>query len=133
VVHRQRNTGYQYEFLIFCAASPSEGLAIQASYAAGVTMVAAAGNTGGSVGYPAAYGETIAVSASDDNGAIAGFSSRGHNLLNILSIWQTPGYNNFVDRGRYHPAPIFITRTIFNQAPATSLRYHPELRFFRHQ
>jgi subtilisin family serine protease len=43
----------------------------------GLIIVAAAGNSGGSVGYPGAYPETIAVSASDSNDALAGFSSRG--------------------------------------------------------
>ena len=40
--------------------SSSETLAIQAAYNAGIVMVAAAGNSGGSVGYPAAYWQTIA-------------------------------------------------------------------------
>ena len=74
--------------------SSSEQMAIQAAYAAGVVMVAAAGNTSGSVGYPAAYGETIAVSASDASDAIAGFSSRGTEVdliapgVNILSTYK---------------------------------------------
>lgn len=57
-------------------------------------MVAAAGNTGGSVGYPAAYGETIAVSASDASDAIADFSSRGPEVdliapgVDILSTYR---------------------------------------------
>ena len=51
--------------------------AILSAYEAGVTIVAAAGNTGGSVIYPAAYPEVIAVSATDENDQIASFSSRG--------------------------------------------------------
>jgi subtilisin len=43
----------------------------------GVAIVAAAGNSGGSVGYPAAYDDTIAVAASDAGDKIAEFSSRG--------------------------------------------------------
>lgn len=43
----------------------------------GLIVVAAAGNSGGSVGYPGAYPETIAVSAADSNDALAAFSSRG--------------------------------------------------------
>lgn len=43
----------------------------------GVVIIAAAGNSGSSVGYPASYSETIAVAASDDKDQIAKFSSRG--------------------------------------------------------
>jgi serine protease len=43
----------------------------------GVVIVAAAGNSGRSVGYPAAYPGVIAVSATDANDKIAWFSSRG--------------------------------------------------------
>ena len=43
----------------------------------GVLIVAAAGNSGRSVGYPAAYPGVVAVSATDSNDKIAWFSSRG--------------------------------------------------------
>jgi serine protease len=43
----------------------------------GVIVVAAAGNSGRSVGWPAAYPGVIAVSATDKNDSIAWFSSRG--------------------------------------------------------
>jgi serine protease len=43
----------------------------------GVVVVAAAGNSGRSVGWPAAYDGVIAVSATDKNDNIAWFSSRG--------------------------------------------------------
>jgi subtilisin family serine protease len=45
--------------------------------ATGITQVAAAGNTGGSVIYPAAYPKVIAVSATDNTDTIASWSSRG--------------------------------------------------------
>ncbi|GBD34306.1 Thermostable alkaline protease [bacterium HR35] len=51
--------------------------AILRVYNAGITMVAAAGNTGGAVTYPAAYPEVIAVSATDQNNQLASWSSRG--------------------------------------------------------
>lgn len=51
--------------------------AVQTMVQYGVTLVAAAGNSGGSVGYPAAYKEAIAVSALDKSDMIASFSSRG--------------------------------------------------------
>ena len=51
--------------------------AVQKAIAAGVTVVAAAGNDSGAVNYPAAYPGVIAVSALDKDDAIAKFSSRG--------------------------------------------------------
>lgn len=51
--------------------------AVKYAHGKGVVVVAAAGNSGKSVGYPAAYSEAIAVSATDRNDNIAWFSSRG--------------------------------------------------------
>lgn len=44
---------------------------------AGIVQVAAAGNSGGAVSFPAAYSEVIAVSATDQTNTIASWSSRG--------------------------------------------------------
>lgn len=52
-------------------------LAVKYATSKGVVIIAAAGNSGGSVGYPAAYADTIAVAASDSKDARASFSSRG--------------------------------------------------------
>ncbi|MEO8796391.1 MAG: S8 family serine peptidase, partial [Polyangiaceae bacterium] len=59
--------------------SPSKVLeqAVNHATGKGVLVVAAAGNSGKSVGYPAAYASVLAVSASDSNDNIAWFSSRG--------------------------------------------------------
>ncbi|MDB4937321.1 MAG: Protease [Labilithrix sp.] len=51
--------------------------AVTHAYKKGVVVVAAAGNSGKSVGFPAAYAGAIAVSATDKNDGIAWFSSRG--------------------------------------------------------
>ena len=51
--------------------------AVHYAYKKGVVVVAAAGNSGKSVGFPAAYDGVIAVSATDKNDGIAWFSSRG--------------------------------------------------------
>ncbi len=51
--------------------------AVNHALAKGVVIVAAAGNSGRSVGYPAAYPGVIAVSATDSSDKIAYFSSRG--------------------------------------------------------
>lgn len=47
----------------------------------GVVVVAAAGNSGKSVGYPAAHEGVIAVSATDRNDGLAWFSSRGPEVV----------------------------------------------------
>lgn len=57
--------------------TPSFWEAIQRVNSAGITQVAAAGNSGGSVNYPAAYLEVIAVSATDRVDNIPSWSSRG--------------------------------------------------------
>ncbi len=51
--------------------------AVKHAQSKGVLVVAAAGNSGRSVGYPAAYPGVLAVSATDSNDALAWFSSRG--------------------------------------------------------
>lgn len=51
--------------------------AIQYAYKKGVTIVAATGNSGGAVLYPAAYPETIAVAATNENDGIPWWSNRG--------------------------------------------------------
>ncbi len=61
---------------------PSQAMhdAVIRAYNAGVTIVAAAGNSGGPVIYPAAYPEVIAVGATDSTDAVPYWSSRGPEL-----------------------------------------------------
>lgn len=72
--------------------------AVIAAQNAGVVTVAAAGNSGGSVIFPAAYPEAIAVSATDNNNAIASWSSRGPEVdlsapgVSIYSTYKGTGY-----------------------------------------
>lgn len=72
--------------------------AVIRAYNAGIVVVAAAGNSGGAVIYPAAYPEAIAVSATDSNNAIASFSSRGPEVdisapgVSIYSTYKGKGY-----------------------------------------
>ncbi|MEK7383589.1 MAG: S8 family peptidase, partial [Elusimicrobiota bacterium] len=67
----------------------------------GVTVIAAAGNNGGAVSYPAAYPEAIAVSALDKDETIAKFSSRGRKVefiapgVDVKSSVPGGGYRNF--------------------------------------
>ncbi len=51
--------------------------AVRFARGSGVVIVAAAGNSGGSVGFPGAYEDVIAVAASDSKDKLAQFSSRG--------------------------------------------------------
>jgi len=72
--------------------------AIIRAKAAGLVVVAAAGNSGGAVIYPAAYPEAIAISATDRANAIASFSSRGPEVdlaapgVSIYSTYKGTGY-----------------------------------------
>ncbi len=72
--------------------------AIKAAHSAGLIVVAAAGNSAGSVLYPAAYPETIAVSATDESDNLASFSSRGPEVdfaapgVNIYSTYLKGTY-----------------------------------------
>lgn len=75
--------------------------ALARAEAAGVIVIAAAGNEGpndGTVGYPGGYGKVIAVAAVDDNKQVAVFSSRGTAVfvaapgVGIKSQYKNGGY-----------------------------------------
>ena len=72
--------------------------AVNSAVDAGVTVVCAAGNDGGRVSYPAAYGLTIAVGAVDMDGGVCEFSCRGREIdvaapgWQIRSSWINSGY-----------------------------------------
>ena len=76
--------------------------AVSVAKTAGVVVVAAAGNSGGSTNesvlFPAAYPEAIAVSATDQNNVIASWSSRGPEVdlaapgVSIYSTYKDTGY-----------------------------------------
>lgn len=72
--------------------------AVQALKNRGIVLVAAAGNDGGGVNYPARFPEVIAVSAIDNQDKIASFSSRGPEInfcapgVDIESTWVGTAY-----------------------------------------
>jgi subtilisin len=71
---------------------------VKAMKTAGVTLIAAAGNSGGAVGFPGGYPEAIAVAAGDNNDQLADFSSRGPEVaviapgVDIYSLSKNGGY-----------------------------------------
>lgn len=82
----------------FSTSVDSEALhyAIQQAYAAGIVMVAAAGNQGGAVQYPAAYDEVVAVGSVDQQLQRSGFSATdgkldvvapGEDILSTSYLW----------------------------------------------
>ena len=74
--------------------SPSSTLesALQYAYDKGIILVAAAGNSSGSVMYPAAYPTVIAVGAVDDSDVLASFSCYGPEVSVVapgVLVWST--------------------------------------------
>jgi len=75
--------------------------AVTAAKNAGIVVVAAAGNSGRAVSFPAAYPETIAVSATDQNNILAPWSNRGPEVdlaapgVSIYSTYKGTGYATF--------------------------------------
>ena len=81
------------------SAPPEVGAACDAAYAAGLVLVAAAGNENrGAVIYPAAYSSVIAVSATDSGDNLASFSSVGDKVelagpgVDVYSTYKGGGY-----------------------------------------
>lgn len=74
--------------------------AVARAYNAGILVVAAAGNSGGSVSYPAAYPETVAVAAVDSLNNAPYWSSRGPEVdlaapgVNIYSTYKGTAYSS---------------------------------------
>ncbi|HAM36951.1 MAG TPA: peptidase S8 [Elusimicrobia bacterium] len=97
------NNGIQVANMSLGSSQGSDALhqALRYAKSRGVVIVAAAGNSGGPVGYPAAYPETIAVAASDPSDKVASFSSRGPEVdfiapgVSVVSTAMDGGYANF--------------------------------------
>lgn len=72
---------------------------VNAAWAKGLLLVAAAGNSGGAVGVPARYRNVIAVSAIDSTNTVAPFSCRGPEVelcapgVSVLSTVPGGGYS----------------------------------------
>ncbi len=100
----------------------------------GITMICAAGNEGtngnNTIGYPANFAETIAVSAVDINKTIADFSSQGSAAeisaagINIYSTYLNNGYATL--SGTSMATPIIAGAAAILQAKGV-MRYHRRL------
>lgn len=83
--------------------SPSQVIhdAVKAAHQAGLIVVSAAGNDGGPVGWPAAFPESLAISASDIQNRIAGFSNFGPEIdfiapgVDVLSTLKGNKYDRY--------------------------------------
>lgn len=77
---------------------PSFHQAIKEAHDAGIFIVAAAGNDGGRINFPARYNEVIAVGAINQNGDLCSFTSLGPEMSvvapgdNIYSTWLNNQY-----------------------------------------
>jgi subtilisin family serine protease len=78
----------------------------------GIIIIAAAGNDGKIVNYPARYDEVIAVAALDANGNMAGFSSRDNTVDSVapgVDIFSTFTNNQYAKMSGTSQAAPFMT------------------------
>jgi len=88
----------------------------------GVLLVAAAGNDdGGSVSYPAAYSECMAISALGPDGSLASYSNTGPEVelaapgTNLLSTWTDDGYNSISGTSMAAPVVSGVAALVLSQ------------------
>jgi subtilisin family serine protease len=101
--------------------------ACQNAYNAGIVIVAAAGNDGSKVDYPAAYSTVVAVSATDSNDNIASFSNRGSEIevaapgVSIPSTWKDGAYNTISGTSMACPHVTGVAALILDSNPSSSV------------
>ena len=95
--------------------------AVNHALSAGVVVVAAAGNSGRRVGWPAAYPGVVAVSATDDTDKIAWFSSRGPEIA-IAARLRHPHILPLLDSGTSDGLPYYIMPHVEGETLRSRLR-----------
>ncbi|MEK7493861.1 MAG: S8 family peptidase [Patescibacteria group bacterium] len=100
--------------------------AVIRAHNAGVVVVAAAGNSGGSVIYPAAYSEAIAVAATDFSNSAPYWSSRGPEVdlaapgVNIYSTYKGTKYATLSGTSMASPHVASAAAFVLNRATDTT-------------
>lgn len=109
---------------------------VEKAYNKGVLVVAAAGNSGGEIEFPAIYGAAIAVSAINSNHQLASFSARGASIeitapgVNVLSTYLNNSYARM--DGTSMAAP-YVTGVLALLKEANPHASHTEIRTILHQ
>jgi len=104
--------------------------AVQAAERAGILLVAAAGNNGEEVLYPAAYPEVIAVGSTNESDQLAWFSNQGSELelvapgTSILTTWIGKSYSQRDGTSFSVPHVIGVGALLFS----AGVRDHREVR-----
>ncbi|MGA1792327.1 MAG: S8 family peptidase [Thermoplasmatota archaeon] len=101
--------------------------AIQAVYDAGIVIIAAAGNDGSQVDYPAAYSTVVAVSATDSSDNLPYWSNYGSQIevaapgVSIPSTWNDGGYKTISGTSMACPHVTGVAALVLDKDPTLGI------------